>query len=323
MENIKVKVSNKAESKEVQELLESLGLEFVDVEEYKYPQWLAVTQKGGTFSNYKGCKSAWYTCSPKEITITQLRDMVVLKRNCVEDATHGNAMYPYVKLSDGWYYFDKRESNKWIKSSGGKPSYYENLKPIEEKEMKEFLVNHDGKWTLQLLNADTEENSYRVAVPNGADLFAVARGNRLFYAKTGELVTPYKFIYEGDFRWSKTATSPYEIGGFVDRVLWQRSETKSLNDTYAEIEQVRQETIKVTIDELKHSQWDVQVGGDHYKSMRIQPAKFALENKLDYCQANAIKYICRHDSKCGKQDLEKAKHYIDLLIEHYYGDEDE
>ena len=86
---------------------------------------------------------------------------------------------------------------------------------------------------------------------------------------------------------------------------------ENLNDKIASAEVARQNPA---------SQWDLQVGGDHYKSMKIQPAKFALENKLDYCQANAIKYICRHESKNGKQDLEKAKHYIDLLIEHYYGD---
>lgn len=86
---------------------------------------------------------------------------------------------------------------------------------------------------------------------------------------------------------------------------------ETLNDKIASAEVARQEQ--------KSTAWDTQVGGDHYKSMKIQPAQFALENKLDYCQANAIKYICRHQSKNGKQDLEKAKHYIDLLIEHYYG----
>lgn len=89
--------------------------------------------------------------------------------------------------------------------------------------------------------------------------------------------------------------------------LRQLAGRESLNDQYAEIEKVRQ------------SQWSKQVGGNHYKDMPIQPAQFALENKLDYCQANAIKYICRHEHKNGKEDLEKAKHYIDLLIEHYYG----
>ena len=88
---------------------------------------------------------------------------------------------------------------------------------------------------------------------------------------------------------------------------------ETLNDKIASAEVARQE--------YKSTAWDAQVGGDHYKSMKIQPAQFALENKLDYCQANAIKYICRHQSKNGKQDLEKAKHYIDLLIEHYYGGE--
>ncbi|WP_180068297.1 DUF3310 domain-containing protein [Acinetobacter sp. YH16038] len=63
---------------------------------------------------------------------------------------------------------------------------------------------------------------------------------------------------------------------------------------------------------------DIQVGGSHYKDMVIQPYQFALANQLDYCQANVIKYVCRHASKNGLQDLEKAKHYIDLMIEHYY-----
>ena len=64
--------------------------------------------------------------------------------------------------------------------------------------------------------------------------------------------------------------------------------------------------------------WDIQVGGNHYKDMKIQPAQFAMENNLDYLQGNAIKYICRHKSKNGLQDLEKAKHYIELMIEHFY-----
>lgn len=64
---------------------------------------------------------------------------------------------------------------------------------------------------------------------------------------------------------------------------------------------------------------DVQIGGDHYKNMKIQPVEFALANGLDFCQGSAIKYILRHAEKGGKQDLEKAKHFIDLMIQHYYG----
>ena len=64
--------------------------------------------------------------------------------------------------------------------------------------------------------------------------------------------------------------------------------------------------------------WDKQVGGEHYKQYAIQPAKFALANKLDYAQANAIKYIVRHADKNGVQDLDKAVHYVELLKAHYY-----
>ena len=61
-----------------------------------------------------------------------------------------------------------------------------------------------------------------------------------------------------------------------------------------------------------------QVGGNHYNKMKIQPIEFIYENNIPYMEANVIKYVCRHKSKNGLQDLEKAKHYIDLLIEKEY-----
>ena len=69
------------------------------------------------------------------------------------------------------------------------------------------------------------------------------------------------------------------------------------------------------------SSYDTQLGGDHYKDMKIQPSEFINKNKMQFAEGNAIKYICRHQKKGGKQDLEKAKHYIDMIIERYYGDE--
>lgn len=60
---------------------------------------------------------------------------------------------------------------------------------------------------------------------------------------------------------------------------------------------------------------DTQIGGNHYKKMKIQPAEFIEQNGLSYLQGNAIKYICRFRDKNGIEDLRKAKHYIDMLIE--------
>ena len=58
-----------------------------------------------------------------------------------------------------------------------------------------------------------------------------------------------------------------------------------------------------------------QVGGNHYKDLKIQPIEFIHANNIPFCEANAIKYLCRWRHKNGKQDLLKARHYIDLLIE--------
>ena len=60
---------------------------------------------------------------------------------------------------------------------------------------------------------------------------------------------------------------------------------------------------------------DKQIGGDHYKGFAIQPAEFCYKNNIPYLEATAIKYLCRWRDKGGIQDLEKAKHFIQLLIE--------
>ena len=71
------------------------------------------------------------------------------------------------------------------------------------------------------------------------------------------------------------------------------------------------------------SAYKKQIGGSHYRNFRIQPSKFINDNKLLFAEGNAIKYICRHTHKGGKQDLEKAKHYIDMIIERDYEEEKE
>jgi len=66
------------------------------------------------------------------------------------------------------------------------------------------------------------------------------------------------------------------------------------------------------------SVWKKQVGGDHYRKYKLQPSKFVTENKLLYPEGCVIKYVIRHQDKGGKQDLEKAKHMIDMIIERDY-----
>lgn len=58
-----------------------------------------------------------------------------------------------------------------------------------------------------------------------------------------------------------------------------------------------------------------QVGGDHYSKMKIQPIDFITANGIGYMEGNIIKYVCRYKSKNGVEDLKKAQHYLQMLIE--------
>jgi hypothetical protein len=60
---------------------------------------------------------------------------------------------------------------------------------------------------------------------------------------------------------------------------------------------------------------DKQVGGNHYQALAIQPAEFIHKNGIGFLAGNIIKYVCRYKQKGGIQDLEKAKHYVEMLIE--------
>ena len=60
---------------------------------------------------------------------------------------------------------------------------------------------------------------------------------------------------------------------------------------------------------------DTQVGGDHYARMKIQPAEYNHINKIGFLEGSAIKYLSRWNNKGGIEDLRKAIHCIEILIE--------
>ena len=83
------------------------------------------------------------------------------------------------------------------------------------------------------------------------------------------------------------------------------------NYQYNEGSELRENVGGATVNALKE-----QVGGNHYSKMAIQPVEYINANKLTYLQGNVVKYISRYNHK-GKplEDLQKARHYIDMLIE--------
>jgi hypothetical protein len=66
---------------------------------------------------------------------------------------------------------------------------------------------------------------------------------------------------------------------------------------------------------MQLSPLETQVGGNHYKELPIQPVQYIFENGIGYFEGNVIKYVSRWRSKGGIADLEKAKHYIEMLID--------
>lgn len=64
-----------------------------------------------------------------------------------------------------------------------------------------------------------------------------------------------------------------------------------------------------------------QVSGDHYMKLPLQLTEFCQKNELRWCEANVIKYVVRHRDKGGIADIHKAMHYLELLLELEYGND--
>lgn len=60
-----------------------------------------------------------------------------------------------------------------------------------------------------------------------------------------------------------------------------------------------------------------QVGGDHYKSLPIQPIHYIRHNNLGWYEGNIVKYVTRHKQKGQIEDIKKVIHYANLILEEY------
>ena len=188
------------------------------------------------------------------------------------------------------------------------------------KNLKEYLrKNSNGTYSYIGMVHPEHVSDFMIEIPEGAKILTKGIEQRIFWNDD------LSFNIDGHNakEWRSSDDFHRYMNNYKDTVeiLWQRHTNpeelpfiddeplQSLNDQYAEIEKVRQ------------SAWQKQEGGNHYKNLKIQPMQYALENKLDYAQANVVKYVTRHKEKNGKEDLLKAIHNIELMIEFYYGDE--
>ena len=197
MENYKVKVNNWDESKEVQELYIALGA--TGSVRQITRKWVCLYYKQITF--YDQLPNVDF----KQVTLQYLRDLVVLKRNDVNDATHyygGNRKYyltdteSFEFINGAWVNIDEYVDGVCFKS----------INKEGEVKMKEYIAKVSGDWRL----VDSHELvSGRIEVPDGAEEY---RANYKFYKNNGEL------YYSSYGEWIKSMRSEYVP-------LWQRSPT--------------------------------------------------------------------------------------------------
>ena len=374
MENLKIEVKSKEESAEAQGLLFELGYHwaFKNIgKDFLYDDkdvFLFAIGCGDILTGSEENRDYFKEHHAKEVTINQLKDMVVLKRNDVGDATHIRG--------DGKEYFQTYDKERhyhfqddcWVLSTWMNYQLLPQLKPIKkEVVMKEYLNKLvDGTYELIVLESGDGIDGL-IEVPEGAFYY---KENLKFYNgdqskfysveaywKESQGSKSFKNLWQRETQQEElpstdeisrqcsvmTATGNCldilaKFQGYRKRndgetdqsyreglLMFASGQEETLNDKVASAEVARQEVIadqqeSVLIDH-ESTPFDTQISGDHYKLLPIQPMKFALANGLDYAQGNVIKYVVRHASKGGKEDLLKAIHNIELMIQHYYGDQ--
>jgi uncharacterized protein (DUF2237 family) len=102
--------------------------------------------------------------------------------------------------------------------------------------------------------------------------------------------------------------------GFSTTVLAERFETPFIQYTGDKVDPLAKEVPAIKLPALPSS-WQSQVGGDHYKKLKIQPAQYSIANGLGFAEGNIIKYVTRWKDKNGVEDLKKAAHMLQVLIE--------
>ena len=211
MDNLKIRVANENESKEVQELFFELGLGWIG-SEFKYKE-----RKVGLIFTANIHNKDIITFSSdgdfslpnhKEITLPELHDMVVLKRNDVADATHINfrTNTPFLVQGSKEYFY---LNNKWVLSDSAN-----DLKPIEKKEMKEYLLKTDDGY--KLITAENAEGEGVIEVPEGAIMLIKHPNGREVWSYSNSKVNP------------------------LNETLWQR---ETLNDKVASAKEYRESIV--------------------------------------------------------------------------------
>ena len=283
MKDLAILVDNKNDSTEAQDLLFSMGYKWRGLGEisksYFYPRmnkyfiFMDKNEMDLQMAGYFAGSSRSYAESRfKEITLPELRDLVVLKRNSIDDATHEDKNDPEFKyrLIDNHWYVITEGNPVWRKDSIDLNEAPLFIKPIE-KPMKEYLrKNSNGTYSYIGTVRPEHVSDFMVEIPEGAEILMGLNKRIIGFYKNDfgltwidgkgwiETKNEYSDWIKYPVLWQRT-THPEELpfiddecytnksdGGFrlpkdepCDMSKWVELRGESLNDQYAEIEKVR------------------------------------------------------------------------------------
>ena len=288
MNNMKIKVNSEAESEEAQCLFFELGYRWLGGHGSSY---FKINDNFKYITAYmRGMSLAQGTNgdAKKEITMLQLRDMVVLKRNDISDATHENtARQKLLKDSSGWYIFNTLlDVWEWNgEYLGYQPT---ELKPItKEPVMKEFLNKlTDGTYKLVLLDSVANGVDGLIEVPEGADTLAGDSSTRYFWKHGfGEKGNMIIGVGESLTRYSGWTGCEGSADGWLgqincenSRILWQR-ETQS-------------EALPFIDDEPKYDPEDIGIARDY--DLDELAKEYKLRDRCDGETDEEYRYMLKH-----------------------------
>lgn len=302
MDNFKVRTKSLEECSVVQDLMEKLGFK-ADIKTLS--EYLFVKTEDGV-------SEVWnYVLHPEcfELkTIDELKDMVVLKRNCVEDATHVDQYGDkWICASGVWYFYSS--VGEWSSDCKNMMHRYD-LKPIQKGEIvKEFLFKFNGHYTLCESDKELEElnpDQY-IEVPDGADEFLEFKSISQFFKDNRS-----KYFSNTNQQWFDVGDTP--LHSF--NVVWQREKGYENKITSVDFDGgiVEQgynpkESIidKLVVDEVKHSHYKKDVS--HLNV--IDPYRISDLYALHPCAEHIMKKSLCAGNRGHKDTLRDIQDIID------------
>lgn len=336
MENLKIqiKIEDNDDIKEAHDLLLKLGFSTYSKESFDVwinqpkPIWLKTNYFDEQPNKIDWCfKESHGEC--KEITLPELRDLVVLKRNDPNDGTHiDRDNKPWYVTSDNLFYCFEY-GREWVKENQRVFDNYE-VKPIE-KPMKEYLrKNSNGTYSYIGMVRPEHVSDFMIEIPEGATYYAkdanLGKSGNFFFRLRSD-----GFDFEAVWLESNWMQASFNVKN--QEVLWQRythpeelpfiddEPLQSLNDQYAEIEKVRQShrtasetsnpTIKETLNQ-RQSQYGSFEDVAMITEQMVDIMRKGYYENLAYNQKMALYMICSKMARIVNGDSNFIESWHDI-----------